>query len=135
MIDVLFTALIDYNFHCFRQAITEVFDVRFKSPKVSRSMSRTHSNVESVLTNGYGEQPWGYFYVLNINLLMDKYVLIFFSSEIFLSISNYFELIVEKLFMSFLVLRNQQMTWFVLNLSCIWLFVWIVNLKMFFLVW
>ncbi|KAG8178644.1 hypothetical protein JTE90_010555 [Oedothorax gibbosus] len=50
-------ALIDYNFHCFRQAITEVFDVRFKSPKSSRSMSRTHSNVDNVLTNGYAVKP------------------------------------------------------------------------------
>ncbi|GFU91806.1 ras-related GTP-binding protein D [Trichonephila clavipes] len=50
-------ALIDYNFHCFRQAIQDVFDVRFKSPKSSRSISRTHSMVDSGLTNGYGEQP------------------------------------------------------------------------------
>ncbi|XP_015904311.1 ras-related GTP-binding protein C [Parasteatoda tepidariorum] len=49
-------ALIDYNFHCFRQAIQDVFDVRFKTPKSSGTMSRTHSTVESVLTNGYGDQ-------------------------------------------------------------------------------
>lgn len=48
-------ALIDYNFHCFRQAIQDVFDVRFKSPKSSQPISRNHSNVESVLTNGYSE--------------------------------------------------------------------------------
>ncbi|GBL93485.1 Ras-related GTP-binding protein C [Araneus ventricosus] len=50
-------ALIDYNFHCFRQAIQDVFDVRFKSPKSSRSISRTHSMVDNGLTNGYGDQP------------------------------------------------------------------------------
>lgn len=50
-------ALIDYNFHCFRQAIQDVFDVRFKSPKSSRSISRTHSLVDNGLTNGYGDQP------------------------------------------------------------------------------
>ncbi|XP_035233806.1 ras-related GTP-binding protein C-like [Stegodyphus dumicola] len=50
-------ALIDYNFHCFRQAIQEVFDVRFKSPKSSISKSRTHSTLDNGLPNGYGEQP------------------------------------------------------------------------------
>ncbi|KAF8768259.1 ras-related GTP-binding protein C-like [Argiope bruennichi] len=49
-------ALIDYNFHCFRQAIQDVFDVRFKSPKSSHSISRTHSMVDNGLTNGYGDQ-------------------------------------------------------------------------------
>nr|XP_042905790.1 ras-related GTP-binding protein C isoform X2 [Parasteatoda tepidariorum] len=44
-------ALIDYNFHCFRQAIQDVFDVRFKTSE----SSGTHSTVENVLTNGHGD--------------------------------------------------------------------------------
>jgi len=69
-------ALIDYNFHCFRQAIQDVFDVRFKNSKSSGSMSHTHTTGDSVLTNGYGEQPWKSAMLVNywkLDILRFKY--------------------------------------------------------------
>lgn len=51
-------ALIDYNFHCFRQAIQDVFEVRFKSCKVSQNVkSQVYNSDASALTqsNGYPE--------------------------------------------------------------------------------
>ncbi|XP_023241396.1 ras-related GTP-binding protein C-like [Centruroides sculpturatus] len=46
--------LIDYNFHCFREAIREVFEVRFKGKK---PMPQFYNSLDSAQSNGYLEQP------------------------------------------------------------------------------
>lgn len=49
--------LIDYNFHCFREAIQEVFEVRFKGKKISQNTTGFYNSLESTQSNGYLEQP------------------------------------------------------------------------------
>lgn len=46
--------LIDYNFHCFREAIREVFEVRFKGKKPTPQF---YNSLDSAQSNGYLDQP------------------------------------------------------------------------------
>lgn len=49
--------LIDYNFHCFKQAIQEVFDVRLKVQQNRRLLNQRRWSKLSAMSNGAGSNP------------------------------------------------------------------------------
>ncbi|KAI8483701.1 hypothetical protein Bbelb_384930 [Branchiostoma belcheri] len=50
--------IIDYNFHCFRQAIQEVFEVRFKAQNLTSNLQSSSGSLDAPAANGVvGSKP------------------------------------------------------------------------------
>ncbi|CAH1247280.1 ras-related GTP-binding protein C-like isoform X2 [Branchiostoma lanceolatum] len=50
--------IIDYNFHCFRQAIQEVFEVRFKAQNLGANLQSSSGSLDAPAANGIaGSKP------------------------------------------------------------------------------
>lgn len=48
--------LIDYNFQCFRQAIQEVFEIKFNKHKPIGTQQIINNSLDSTHSNGYSDQ-------------------------------------------------------------------------------